>query len=53
VGVTRVAITVDDEVHRRAKAAAAYRGVKLWQWIEDAMREAADRQEDERSRGRL
>ena len=43
---------IDDELHRRAKSAAALQGVTLKQFLEDALEEAVRRQEQQKGRGR-
>lgn len=50
-----IAYVIDDELHRRAKAAAARKGISLKAWLEEALAEKAERQEaddDKRRRGR-
>ena len=38
--VTRINIELDDELHRRAKAEAALRGVPLKDWVADVIEAA-------------
>jgi hypothetical protein len=53
--VGRIAYTIPDELHFKAKSLAALKGVSLKAWIEHAMaaeieRQEADRAESERRR---
>ena len=47
-----IAYVIPDDLHTRAKIAAARKGQTLRAWIEDALREAADRQDAEHERER-
>lgn len=46
--VARIHYEIDDDLHRRAKSAAALAGITLKQYLEDALRSSIER--DERSR---
>lgn len=46
VAVARVHYEIPDELHRRAKAAAAIRGVSLKDFIIEALTQAVDRSPD-------
>lgn len=48
--VARIHYEIDDDLHRRAKSAAALAGITLKQYIEDALRGSVER--DERGKGR-
>lgn len=43
-----IAIQIDEDLHRRAHTAAAYKGVKFHVWIESAIAAEVERQEQQR-----
>lgn len=43
-----VAYKIDDDLHARAKALAAYKGLTFKAWLERAILAAVEAQEDER-----
>lgn len=57
-GVARLNLSIPDEVHNRARAAAGYAGVTLTEWVARVMAAAADdelakrAEEERRRRGR-
>lgn len=48
--VVDIRYELPDELHRRAKSAAALQGVSLKQFIEDALRAAVERAEKDQRR---
>ena len=44
-GVMRIHYEIDDDLHRRAKAAAALRGQTLKDFVEEALEELVERAE--------
>jgi predicted HicB family RNase H-like nuclease len=50
MGVANVNYKIDDDVHRRAKAEAAYRGLTLRDYVERAIKETVERDEAEREK---
>ena len=44
-----VAYRIDDELHARAKALAAYKGQTFKAWLEQAIEDAVERQEGDRA----
>jgi predicted HicB family RNase H-like nuclease len=48
VAEKHVAIKIDADLHRRAWAAAAYKGQKWHTWLEEAIATEVERQEQER-----
>ena len=49
VRVGRISYVVDDELHGRAKALAAYQGRTFRAWVERALEREVERQEAERA----
>jgi predicted transcriptional regulator len=47
--VVRVNYNIDDELHRRAKTLASWKGQTFKAWLERAIAEVVERQEDERT----
>lgn len=47
-----IAYRIDDDLHGRAKALAAYQGVTFRAWVEAAMTTEVERQEAEREEAR-
>jgi predicted HicB family RNase H-like nuclease len=52
LGVGHVAYRIDDDLHARAKAMAAYKGVTFREWLERAIEAEVERQEAQRARER-
>jgi predicted HicB family RNase H-like nuclease len=48
----RIHYEIDDDLHRRAKAAAALRGQTLKEFVEEALEELVERAEKEQGRRR-
>jgi predicted HicB family RNase H-like nuclease len=48
--VANVNYRIDDDLHRRAKAEAAYRGVTLREYVVQAIQQSVERDEAEREK---
>lgn len=47
--VPRINVDLTAEAHRRAKSLASLRGLRLYQWVREAVDEKIAREEDARS----